>query len=423
MTNFYVTQDAKKADKANYFYTSADSKRADIAINSAIKAAGAVATSANPATVFVERGTYYISDHIWFTPNSNPKRSGGVQVAPAYPCSYVTLRGIDKPVIKISGGLNPKLWGGSNTYDRLGMIFMYGASNVTLSGLTLDGSYADLYEGKSTFTYGQSIMDAVVQYSCKNIKAEDIIIYNGACDGFLVATSDGFTAEGCVVNYCGHDGFQCYNTKNVLVNRCMVGMRSNCGFRWAGASSNGEVRNSEFWTALGGAAAFELQNTASNLKIHHNYIHDVNGNGYGGIGYKGQSPTGTGHQYYNNIIVDCAYGISDNIPNTAVIKNNVILNCSLTSRGVKSNNVTTTSGYTFVKSGVKKSCDTYWIVTGGNLSKELVGIEPKTVPGSVNTLQYSILTDATGTSIAILIGSATPELTAKIEAALKSVVL
>lgn len=424
MSTFYVTQASSMEGKPNYFYSPPESKTANTVINAAIKAAGAVATATNPSTVFIEKGTYVISDHIWFTPNGNPKRASTTQVAPAYPCNNVILQGVNKPKIKIAAGLDGSKWGGSSTYDRLGMIFMYGAKNITLSNILLDGSYDDLYAGKANFTYGQSKMDAVVLYACDNIKADLITVINGACDAFLVAKSSRFTATECIIDHCGHDGFQCYSSTDVLVDRCRVGIRSNCGFRWAGSSARGEVRNSEFWTALGGASAFELQNAASSLKIHHNYIHDVNGNGkYGGIGYPGQSPTGSGHEYYNNIIVDCVFGISDNIPSTAVIRKNVVLNCSLTSKGTQSGNVTSVSGYTFQKFGTKKSGDTYWKVTGGALIEELVGIIPKVTPEPPATepVLYRKYSDPDGKSHVIVFPNLSAENLKKVVDVIESV--
>jgi hypothetical protein len=66
----------------------------------------------------------------------------------------------------------------------------------------------------------------------------------------------------------------------------------------------------------------ELQRDISGTLIYNNYFHDINHDGWGDIGYKGQAVSGTGVKLYNNIIVNCGYA-ANNCPDGYEAFNNV----------------------------------------------------------------------------------------------------
>jgi hypothetical protein len=165
-------------------------------------------------------------------------------------------------------------------------------------------------------------------------------------------------------------------------------MRTNSGVRFAGSASNCEAYCNEFYTGAGGAAGVELETGATNVKIHNNYFHDITGTspGYGAIGYgsglpSGDKPTGTGHQYYNNLIVSSTYGVS-NVPSSAVSSNNIIVSCATgIAQGTDTNNIKTASGYLFGKNGSNGQGNTYWTVTSGPLASAFSGMKIGIDPG------------------------------------------
>ena len=374
---FYVTSDSKRAKEKNTFVTNLSKNNAQLAINDAIKAAGAVATVKDPAMVLLDdvNTTYRINNHIWFTPNGNSGVTLEGGTAPKYPCSHVILCGRPGVTIKLATGLNLDYWGSkTNSVDRLGLIYMYGASHVTVCNLTIDGSYTD-YKGKTTVKLGQSKGDLIVALKgSNNLKFYNLTLINGFDDGFyLNGVSDVYCSD--IVNKAGgHDGWNCYNCKRVTVEYSICGMNTNCGFRWSGPSDTALVRFSEFYTMAGGASAFELQNTGKNITIKNCYIHDITPTKYGGIGYPGQSPTGSGHVYESNLITNCnGFGISSNIPSTAVVKNNCLVNASLAKRGSQSGNITSVSGKKVTKNGSNGSINVNWVI-----DKKLYGIPKRT---------------------------------------------
>ena len=333
---------------------------AQIAINNAIAAAG------SSGTVTILNGTYEFVGHIVTRPGVNivgESRDGVIlkisQNAELGSYSSSTIN---------SGG-----WGGNDDAATDGAIIMAWSNNVTISNLTLDGSCGDGFPCAAD-DRGHA------EYNLMNIRADNVVVDNvrftrGKSDG-IIARGNNIEVSNCVFNMIGHDGCNTYGVNNLRFHNNIVAMRTNCGVRCSGSGSGCYVYNNEFYTGSGGAAAVELQGTVSNVEVYHNYFHDISGAGglYGAIGYPGQSPTGSGHEYYDNLIVNCTYAIKY-VPSSAVSHHNIIINSGGVEGGSSNNNITTESGYAFDKFGSNGARNTYWTVSSGSLAAAFSGIK------------------------------------------------
>ncbi|WP_440948561.1 right-handed parallel beta-helix repeat-containing protein [Methanosarcina sp. T3] len=378
-----IGQDESKKGTGGYFYYNPENYDANAVLQQAYAKAAETATVSNPVTINVESGRYWIKDHV------SPK-------------SYVYLQGEANVVFKLAPDLkcacmygkdhmcNPKEpyahWGyhRATGHEQSAMFNIWEVEDVTISNCTIDGSYDDLYDGKMCNGDGKIVSGGEARgkseftqlniYKSSNIKIDHVVFTRGANDGIGCYECDGVEVSCCTFNMVGHDGMQNYKSPNIRFHHNYVAMRTNCGIRFDTGSHCGEVYCNEFTTGSGGASAIELQNDAENILIHHNYFHDIKGL-YGAIGYPGQEPNGKGHKYYNNLIINCNFGVKCTPP-TSVSSNNIILDCiTAVNSGSSINNLTTSPATD--KYGVKGKVNTYWVVKDGVLKDQIIGIGPK----------------------------------------------
>jgi hypothetical protein len=360
-----VGQTASKAS-STYFYYNPGSGSAHTVINNAINAAASGASASNPGVVYIENGSQYyeVTSHILAK-------------------SYVNIVGQSRNgvVIKIAAGLTPRAyggpgttgWGGTDSSSGDGAIINVW-SNVTtvkIENITLDGSCGDYYPCGAD-DRGRSEFNLMNIYRAQNVTINNVKFTNGKHDG-IRNTGDNVEVANSVFDMIGHDAIQGYGVKNQVFHNNLVAIRTNSGVRCSGDGSGCFIYNNEMWTGSGGAAGVELQGAFSNVKIYNNYFHDINGNGYGAIGYKGQSPNGSGHEYYNNLFVNLPYAV-DYVPSSSSTHHNIMINCNTTvGGGSDSNNIKTASGYVFQKYGTNRAGNTYWTVTSGPLASAFSG--------------------------------------------------
>lgn len=374
-----VGQDPGKAS-ATYFYYDPGKTNAHAAVNDAIAAVAGKATATSPGEVLLENASspYVLDNHIIARSNVN-------------------LRGesLSGARLKIAGGITPTPytygsssagWGGEDSNLKKGAIINIwtGTSNVRISNITFDGSWDDYYTSRPR---GKSEFVLINIEGASNVSIDGCRFTKGADDGILCAHgATSIEVSNTVFNMIGHDCFQVWSSSHVKYHHNVCAMRTNSGVRFSGDGTDFEAYANEFYTGLGGGSGVELQTTATNVKIHHNYFHDITGAGnkYGAIGYPGQSPTGTGHQYYDNLIVNATYGIA-HVPPSSVSENNIILDCDTAiSGGTSTDNIATESGYVFTKSGTKTQGNTYWTVDSGPLAPAFAGIKVGIDPGLPN---------------------------------------
>jgi hypothetical protein len=370
-----VGQDSTKSS-ATYFYYDPTATNAHAVINSAIAAAAKHASAASPATVLIENAAkpYVLNGHVLSQSNV-----------------YITGASRAGVTLKIASGITPvpydpisapNGWGGVDSPKSKGAIIHVwtGISNVHVSNITFDGSWDDFYSSRLR---GQSEFVLINIYGASHVLVDNCKFIHGADDGILCTNgASNIEVSHNDFNMVGHDCFQVWSSTQVKYHHNVCAMRTNSGVRFAGSADTCEAYANEFYTGSGGAAGVELETGASNVKIYNNYFHDISGAGsaYGAIGYgsglpAADTPTGGGHQYYDNLIVNCTYGVS-NVPSSAVSKNNIIVSCpTIIHGGTSSDTISTESGYTFTKVGANASDNTYWVVTSGPLAPAFAGLK------------------------------------------------
>jgi PKD repeat protein len=412
-TTFVVTQDPAFKDKAGYYYTAQGVSDANVAINAAIKDAGAKATAAAPLTVYIKAyppgamiTTYKISDHIYFD-------------AKKYPVSNVTLQGEDGVVIKLAEGLkagkdqDPWGWKGAPYINRGAAIQLFnGATNIRLTTFSINGSWDDIY--KSSFpTRAQNEFVLININNSHDIKIDHLGFFNGMDDGILAADgADKIEVCYCSFNKVGYDCMECYKATNVKFHHNYCVMRTGCGIRLNGSSNGAEIYDNEFTNEDSGQSGIIFGDDGggpgNSIKIHHNYFHNITGSFSGGIGYAGETPIASDTQIFNNLLTDNNFGINANIPTNTVLKNNIatrntgvgiyLNQGSSASYCISTGNGTNFSGpgaqsncsienHTYAVNGKNGDCNTYWKVTAGPL------INPTgTNTAPVSTLSNPVIT-------------------------------
>ena len=222
---------------------------AQTAINNAINSVASGATSSNPGYVILGAGTYEIS-------------------APIILKSNVVLKGAgDSTVIYATGSVCNS--GGSPAY-----IFGSGVSNVEVCNLQFkssatgpgDGGHGD-YRNCIKFT------------SVTNSKVHDILftryLYG---DGVRIGGSSGIEVYNCRLQSSGHDGVSFLSdTRDSRMYNCYVEVQTNTGVR-VDNCANIEVDHNTFSGSAGsGWCCVELENTLTNVNVHHNIMHDYKG--------------------------------------------------------------------------------------------------------------------------------------------------
>ena len=222
---------------------------AQTAINNAINSVAAGATSSNPGYVLLGAGTYQIS-------------------APIILKSNVVLKGAgDSTIIYATGSV-------CNSEGSPAYVFGSGVTNVEVSNLQFkstatgpsDGGHGD-YRNCIKFT------------SSINSKVHDILftryLYS---DGVRIGGSSGIEVYNCRIQSSGHDGVSFLSgTKDSRMYNCYVEVQTNTGVR-VDNCANIEVDHNTFTGSAGsGWCCVELENTLTNVNVHHNIMHDYKG--------------------------------------------------------------------------------------------------------------------------------------------------
>jgi hypothetical protein len=357
-----VGQTASKAS-STYFYYASGATNAQVAINNAITAAAVGATATSPGVVNIENATksYELSSHILAKSNVNiiGQTRAGVILKIAKGVSIVGY-----------GGPGTTGWGGPDSAAADGGIINVwsNVSNVTIKNITFNGSCGDYY-ACGTEDRGQHRLVLMNIYYASKITVNNCKFTDGQDNGMWVTHSSDVEIENSVFDAIGHDFVEGWYSTNIKYHNNIGAMRTNSGVRCSGGSgTNCYVYDSEFYTGSGGGSGLELQNSFPNVKVYNNYFHDITPSSYGAIGYAGQSPTGTGHEYYNNLFVNMPYAVN-HVPSSSVTRNNIMISCGQNVVGSSDqNNIKTESGYTFEKRGEPKKGNTYWIVKSGPLA-------------------------------------------------------
>jgi hypothetical protein len=388
--NLTIGQDIDKRNISGYFYYNPENTYADAALNQAYDKASKTATEKDPVTIYVEAGKYLIGDHI-------------------YPKSHIYLQGLQNKENVVLFKLAPDLkcacmydgkehmkckdepyahWGyhGANGQAQSAMFNIWDVKDVQLSKFTLDGSYDDVYDGHMCDKYGKIVKGGESRgkseftlmniYNSYNIKIDHVSFTQGANDGIGCYSSNDIDVSYCRFAMVGHDGMQNYKSKHVKFHHNYVAMRTNCGVRFDTESHSGKIYCNEFTTGKGGGSAIELQNNAEDILIYNNYFYDIRVGNYGAIGYPGQSPNGKGHEYCNNLIINCNFGVNFT-PQTSVSSNNIILDCKENSAVVTGKSVNNLTICPKIDSyGTNGKVNKYYVVKDGVLKDQIIGIDP-----------------------------------------------
>jgi len=228
-----------------------DGKADDVQINQALEFA-----AQNSGTTVHLKGpfTYDISDSL---------RIG----------SSTVLEGDSGTTIKLAKGL--PVWGGrkSSISEKKAMLMVRGssASDVTIKGITVDGSQSDYYSG---VRLGTSCYNMATIVNCNGLTIQDVTFQNGCNDAMLISQSSNVVIDSVTVNKCGHDGVYAYHVNGITVKNCNFINRTNSSVRFDSVT-NGVMKNNECTTSGGGYAGLELQGTLKNIEASGNYFHDL----------------------------------------------------------------------------------------------------------------------------------------------------
>jgi len=222
---------------------------AQTAINNAINSVASGATSSNPGYVFLSAGTYQIS-------------------APIILKSNVVLKGAgDSTIIYATGSV-------CNSEGSPAYIFGSGVSNVEVSDL----QFKSTATGPSDGGHGD-YRNCIKLTSSTNSKVHDILftryLYG---DGVRISKSSGINVYNCRITSSGHDGVSFLSgTKDSRMYNCYVEVQTNTGVR-VDNCANIEVDHNTFTGSAGsGWCCVELENTLTNVNVHHNIMHDYKG--------------------------------------------------------------------------------------------------------------------------------------------------
>ncbi|MCC4767090.1 right-handed parallel beta-helix repeat-containing protein [Methanosarcina sp. DH1] len=228
-----------------------DGKADDVQINQALEFA-----AQNPGTTVHLKGpfTYDISDSLQIGSNT-------------------VLEGDSGTKIKLAKGL--PVWGGreSSISEKKAMLMVRGssASDVTIKGITVDGSQSDYYSG---VRLGTSCYNMATIVNCNGLTIQDVTFQNGCNDAMLISQSSNVVIDSVTVNKCGHDGVYAYHVNGITVKNCNFINRTNSSVRFDSVT-NGVMKNNECTTSGGGYAGLELQGTLKNIEASGNYFHDL----------------------------------------------------------------------------------------------------------------------------------------------------
>jgi PKD repeat protein len=221
---------------------------AQTAINSAINSVASGATSNNPGYVLLTAGTYEIS-------------------APIVMKSNVILKGAgDNTIIYADGSV-------CNSDGEPGYIYGSGVSNVEICNLQFKSSASQISDGGHG-DYRNCIRFA----SSTNCNVHDILfsphLYS---DGVRISKSTGINVYNCRIR-SGHDGISFLSDSS----RCRaynndIEITVNTGIRVDNGQNIELDHNTMYGDHGSGWCCFEMESSLSDIKIHHNILHDYQG--------------------------------------------------------------------------------------------------------------------------------------------------
>jgi uncharacterized membrane protein len=223
---------------------------AQTTINNAINSVASGATASNPGVVLLSAGTYKIS-------------------APIILKSNVILKGAGDNTIIYGSGSSVCNSDGSPAY-----VYGSGVSNVEISHLQFQSTATGPGDGG----HGD-YRNCIKLTSASNSKVHDILfaryLYG---DGVRISRSSGIDVYNCRMKSSGHDGVSFLSgTKDSRMYNCYVEVQTNTGVR-VDNCANIEVDHNTFTGSAGsGWCCVELENTLTNVNVHHNIMHDYKG--------------------------------------------------------------------------------------------------------------------------------------------------
>jgi hypothetical protein len=244
---------------------------------STISAGMAAASSGD--SVHIHAGTYTIS-------NSVILKSGVTVYGDGYNTTTVQASGKSS----FANEANPAHFYGS------------GVSNVNIYGIKFKGpasSISDIHDEGQTYYGGHDEYHAAVKlYNCNNIRIHDCYATLLLSDFVRCSGSSYIYIYNNVINTCGHDGAQLFNSRNLLFTNNYVNIMINCGVRFSGCT-NGTASYNTFTNALSGSGwcCVQLQGSTSGVTVTKNVFTRTSDN-YPCAGY---SYAGSGSTITNNI--------------------------------------------------------------------------------------------------------------------------
>jgi hypothetical protein len=223
---------------------------AQTAINNAINSVASGATSSNPGYVVLSAGTYKIS-------------------APIVLKSNVVLKGAGDSTIIYAASSSVCNSEGAPAY-----VYGSGVSNVEISHLQFQSTASSPSDGG----HGD-YRNCIKLRSSSNSKVHDILftryLYS---DGVRITDSSGIDVYNCRLKSSGHDGVSFLSgTRDSRMYNCYVEVQTNTGVR-VDNCANIEVDHNTFTGSAGsGWCCVELENTLTNVNVHHNIMHDYKG--------------------------------------------------------------------------------------------------------------------------------------------------
>ena len=227
---------------------------AQVAINSAIDSVALCATSSSKGCVLLTVGTYNISSPVVLKSNVALKGAG------------------DSTIIFADGSV-------CNSKAEPAYIFGSGVSNVEICNLQFQSTASDKNDGG----HGE-YRNCIQLKSARNSTVHDILftryLYN---DGVRVNEGTDIIVHNCRFYSAAHDGVAFLSdSNNCRMYNCDVQVQTNTGVR-VDNSASCEVDHNTFYTFSGnsdtGWCCVELENTLTNMNVHHNIMHDFRGYG------------------------------------------------------------------------------------------------------------------------------------------------
>jgi hypothetical protein len=250
-----------------------DGRSDDVQINQALEFA-----AENPGTTVHLKGpfTYVISDSLRIGSNTILKGDSGTK-------------------IKLADGLS--VWGGreASIAEKKAMLMIRGSSatDVTIKGITVDGSQSDYYPN---VRLGTSCYNMATLIGVNGLNIESCLFKNGCNDAVLISRSSNVIVDSVIVNYPGHAGVYAYDVNKITVKNCKFINRSSSSTRFDTVTNGVFARN--YCTSYGfGDAGLQLEDKLKNIKVYGNRFHNL-----AGLAIKKENSYGNEVDIYDNLV-------------------------------------------------------------------------------------------------------------------------